>query len=95
MFGHGGSFNSIRAVIEYKNRAEVQNPDSIVNLDSRFIPLGLSPQEKDGLEHFLKTGLYDNELTRYQPVKVPSGLCVIVDPMTVETHGLCPDELIE
>jgi len=90
VFGHGASFTSLRDVIEYKNLAVSQNPECAADLDTRFKPLNLSVNEMDDLEVFLTTALYDPNLKRYQPASVPSGECIIVDPKTVETHGLCP-----
>lgn len=90
VFGHGASFTSIHDVLKYKNQAIAQNSESIVNLDARFQPLNLSSAELDDLTAFLTGALYDAELVRYQPSSVPSGECIIVDPKTVETHGMCP-----
>lgn len=90
VFGHGASFSSIRDVLEYKNKAIAQSAASMVNLDARFKPLNLSNEELDDLTAFLTTALYDAELARYQPKSVPSGECIVVDPQTVETHGMCP-----
>ena len=91
VLGHGASFSTIRDVLEYKNRAVVQNADSIANLDVRFVPLNLSSAELDELAAFLSNGLYDPELDRYQPASVPSGECIVVEPQTIDTHGMCPD----
>ncbi len=90
VFGHGASFSSIREVLEYKNRGVAQNRDSVVNLDTRFKPLGLTGAELDDLDDFLSGALYDAQLSRYQPQSVPSGDCVVVDPQTVQTFGMCP-----
>ncbi len=90
VFGHGASFSSIREVLEYKNAAIAQNEASLPYLDQRFIPLQLTVTELNDLEDFLANALYDDKLMRYQPGYVPSGECLIVDPKTVETHGLCP-----
>jgi len=91
VFGHGGSFSSVREVLEYKNSGIAQNQASVDSLDSRFIPLSLTSEELDQLEAFLKFSLYDPELMRYQPDTVPSGECVVVDPLTIDSQGLCPD----
>ena len=75
-YGHGASFRSIRAVLEYKNAAIAENP--IVDpsyLDSRFQPLELSEEELDALEAFLTYALYDPNLDRYVPEEVLSGNC--------------------
>jgi len=91
VFGHGGSFTSIRDVLEYKNRGVAENLEAIENLDVRFVPLNLTPVELDQLEIFIKISLYDPDLMRYQPIEVPSGECVIVDPLTIDTQGFCPE----
>jgi len=77
--GHGASFTSIKDVIRYKNRAIAQNPASLDYLDHRFVPLSLSEVEMDDLADFITDGLYDPDLGRYAPSRVPSGACVIVD----------------
>lgn len=92
VFGHGASFQSIRAVLEYKNRAVPQQPLAADVLDTRLTPLNLTQSELDDLEAFLSTGLYDPDLMRYQPSTVPSGECVVVDPLTFDDQGLCPSE---
>jgi len=91
VFGHGASFSSIRDVIEYKNRANPQSEAARINLDWRFTPLGLSEAELHDLEIFLTVSLYDPDLERYQPEVVPSGECLIVDPLQLDSEGLCPD----
>ena len=71
VFGHGASFNSIKAVVEYKNKAIPQNDLALPNLDERFQPLNLSIREVNELTTFLSTALHDNELSRYAPVQLP------------------------
>lgn len=75
VFGHGGSFNSIRQVVAYKNAAVSQKRIPSEQLDSRFIPLGLSDNEIDDLVAFLEEGLYDANLQRYVPDALPSRAC--------------------
>lgn len=75
-FGHGGSFETIKKVIEYKNLAISEN--SIVpnnKLSSEFVPLNLTDREINHLTKFLETALYDNNLQRYVPATLPSGNC--------------------
>jgi cytochrome c peroxidase len=88
-YGHGSSFRSIRSVIEYKNRAQKQNervPNS--QLASEFKPLGLSNAEIDDIVVFIKDGLYDPDLLRYQPASTNSGGCIPVnDPMAKADLG--------
>ncbi len=75
VFGHGASFDSIRAVVEYKNAGVPQNPASTGALDPRFTPLGLSEAEIDALVAFLTTALHDPDLDRYVPDSLPTGRC--------------------
>jgi len=77
VFGHGGSFSSIREIVEYKNDAIPQNDASRDNLDYRFIPLNLTSTQIDDLVEFLEVSLRDPDLLRYEPTSLPSGLCVI------------------
>ncbi len=75
-YGHGASFQSIEAVLEYKNNAQAENsrvPSS--QLAAEFIPLGLSQAELDDLKTFLETALYDANLQRYVPTQLPTNLC--------------------
>ncbi|MEO0900401.1 MAG: cytochrome c peroxidase [Bacteroidota bacterium] len=75
-YGHGGTFNSIREVVEYKNIAQKENanvPSS--QLASGFAPLGLTEQEIGFIIAFLENGLYDPNLARFEPVELPSGMC--------------------
>jgi len=82
VFGHGGSFNSVREVVEYKNNGVAQNDASITNLDYRFVPLNLSSAQIDDLVEFLEVSLRDPDLMRYEPQSLPSGLCVINNDTT-------------
>lgn len=75
-YGHGSSFRSIKAVVEYKNIAKSENstvPDG--QLAAQFIPLELTETEMDELTAFLANSLYDDNLSRYQPQDIPSGNC--------------------
>lgn len=75
-YGHGSSFRSIRAVVEYKNRGVKENsnvPDS--QLAEDFKPLNLTEEEIDDLTAFLTFGLRDPDLMRYQPSHIVSGNC--------------------
>lgn len=89
VFGHGASFSSIREVLDYKNRAVPQSNIDTNLLDPRFTPLGLTEAELDDLERFLSDSLHDPNLTRYQPDLVPSGHCIIVDPLTLDDNEFC------
>jgi cytochrome c peroxidase len=73
-FGHGATFTSILEIIEYKNQAKTQSQEiHAAQLSNLFEPLSLTKQEKDYLVLFISTSLYDNQLVRYLPLKVPSG----------------------
>jgi cytochrome c peroxidase len=63
-------------VVEYKNAAVPQADIPEEYLDSRFVPLNLTPKEVDELVSFLEGGLYDADLMRYVPETLPSGNCV-------------------
>lgn len=78
VFGHGGSFSSIRAVVQYKNAASSQKDIPASALDQRFVPLGLSDQEVNDLVVFLQSALHDPNLKRYVPESLPSGNCITV-----------------
>ncbi len=92
-YGHGATFSSIREVVEYKNAAVPEN--AVVpagRLASEFVPLGLSEYEIDAITAFLATGLNDKNLKRYQPTRLPSGNCPIVND-TQSRYDLGCDEL--
>ncbi|MEL6671156.1 MAG: cytochrome c peroxidase [Bacteroidota bacterium] len=75
-YGHGGTFNSIREVVAYKNAGIPQvggMPASILAAD--FQPLGLTSEEVDALTIFIERSLYDPSLYRYVPQDLPSGQC--------------------
>ena len=74
-YGHGSSLRSIKAVIEYKNKAIPEKAETIDYLDNRFRPLGLTAEEVDALTRFVRDALYDSDLDRYLPDRLPSGLC--------------------
>jgi cytochrome c peroxidase len=87
--GHGSSFNSVRAVVEYKNAAEPQNPAvPLEKLSELFIPLNLTSDEINQLVAFVEDALYDPNLLRYVPEQLPSGNCFPnADPMSSEDLG--------
>ncbi len=87
--GHGASFETIRAVVTYKNAAVAQASDA-VNIDPGFVPLDLTADQLDDLVAFLEHALYDPNLSRYVPTSVPSGGCVpVADPLAIADLG-CP-----
>ena len=75
-YGHGGSFASIRDIIDYKNKANHQNNNVPVSkLSALFQPLNLTDEEVDLITLFVEQSLYDPNLKRYQPTSLPSGNC--------------------
>ena len=75
-YGHGGTFRSVREVIEYKNAGVPSNarvPQT--QLAQEFVPLGLTAEEIDQLTRFVENALYDANLDRYNPSSLPSGFC--------------------
>jgi len=75
-FFHGASVEKIEELVEYFNKAIPENenvPES--QISAKFKPLNLTEEEKAHLVQFLKVGLSDPNLIRYQPASVPSGLC--------------------
>ena len=75
-FGHGGSFPTIRAVVEYKNRALPENREVHKSvLSDQFVPLNLTESEIEQLVYFIENALYDPNLDRFVPEKLPSGHC--------------------
>ena len=75
-FGHGGDFQTIKEVVEYKNEAISENAGVPQDkLSSLFVPLNLTEIEINQLTVFLETSLYDNNLQRYVPESLPSGNC--------------------
>lgn len=88
-FGHGGNFSSVREIVEYKNNGIKQN--SIVPTEAvsdKFIPLGLNDNEVTLITEFIEKSLYDNNLKRYDPTSLPTGLCFPnADPTSREDMG--------
>jgi len=75
-YGHGGSFTSIREVVEYKNAGQAENSNvPSTQLSNEFNPLHLSQQEIDDLTLFLERSLHDPNLKRYKPDMLPTGNC--------------------
>lgn len=74
-YGHGASFTKIEDVIAYKNTAKPQNAKVPASqLAANFKPLNLTSEEIKLLADFIKNALYDKNLQRYTPSKIPSGL---------------------
>ena len=74
-YGHGGTFRSIREVVEYYNDGvpAVELPPE--RLAVFFKPLELTEAEMDDLTLFLTESLYDPDLRRYEKATLPSGNC--------------------
>ncbi len=89
-YGHGGTFNSVREVIEYKNLAVASNSDVPgTQLAAEFQPLGLTSDEISDLVAFVEGGLYDGDLFRYVPNSVPSGNCLPANDSQTRTDLGC------
>lgn len=89
-YGHGSSFNTIKEVVEYKNRGVKRNirvPDD--QMSSEFKPLGLTEEEIDLITEFIETGLYDNNLKRYEPQKLLSNYCFPFNDPLAKDHLGC------
>jgi len=74
--GHGGSFSSVKEVLEYKNIALAENnavPQD--KISKEFVPLGLTDVEIVQLTAFIENGLFDPNLERYVPESLPTGNC--------------------
>ena len=75
-YGHGSSFRTIKNVIKYKNLAIPENNNiSKEQLDPFFKPLSLTEEEINAINTFITKALYDPNLSRFVPQKLPSGLC--------------------
>lgn len=90
--GHGGSFTSVRAVIEYKNRGVPANTKvGPAQLSPLLQPLGLSEAEVEALTAFVSDALRDPDLLRYQPQSLPTGACPIdADMIAIAELGCLP-----
>ncbi|CAN5539809.1 cytochrome c peroxidase [soil metagenome] len=75
-YGHGASFKTVRAVVEYFNNGVKENTKVPTNaLDPSFVPLNLSSDEIGYITLFLEKSLYDANLYRYAPSMLPTGNC--------------------
>jgi cytochrome c peroxidase len=75
-FGHGGSFRTIKDVIDYKNAGIPENMNVPSEaLSDFFMPLTLSDEEVNNLSLFIEDALFDNNLQRYAPQELPTGYC--------------------
>ena len=75
-FFHGASHTSLESVIEYKDKAERENPEVPESqMSIKFNRLDLTEEEKHHLAAFIREGLRDDNLERYAPTTIPSGNC--------------------
>jgi len=75
-YGHGSSFRSIKAVIEYKNDGVAENSEiASSQLSEEFRPLNLNEEEINSLVSFIENALYDPRIDRYVPSELPTGVC--------------------
>ncbi|MCI4669147.1 MAG: cytochrome-c peroxidase [Bacteroidia bacterium] len=75
-YGHGGTFTSVKEVVEYKNNGVHSNSNVPTSqLAEEFVPLGLTEEEIGMITAFIEDALYDPNLVRYVPVEIPSGMC--------------------
>ena len=89
-FGHGGSFRSLKAVVEYKKRAVGENERvPVTKLDPEFTPLQLTQNEVNLLVGFLETALYDSDLHRYVPAETPTNYCFPNNDMQAKKDQDC------
>lgn len=73
---HGGSKETLEDVVRYFNNGVPENPRVPRSQLSFYIkPLGLSETEIKDLVEFISFGLRDDNLKRYVPNKVLSGMC--------------------
>ncbi|MBT8271754.1 MAG: cytochrome-c peroxidase [Flavobacteriaceae bacterium] len=88
-YGHGGSFQTLKEVVEYKNNAIGENTDVPTHkLSPLFTPLNLSEEQIDNLVLFLENALHDSNLIRYVPEELPTGNCFPnADYMSTEDLG--------
>ena len=75
-FFHGSSKTSVREVVEFKVKAESENPHVTADmLSSIFRPVDLTEEEKTQLVDFLENALHDKDVERYMPESILSGNC--------------------
>jgi cytochrome c peroxidase len=86
---HGGSFNTVASVINYKNEAVIENTEmNGTNLSPLFIPLDLNEIELKQLTEFVENALYDPNLSRYVPDSLPTENCFpVADNQSKEDMG--------
>ncbi|AXT52703.1 cytochrome-c peroxidase [Aquimarina sp. BL5] len=76
VYGHGGTFTSVREVIEYKIEGVPENTEvPTENLAEQFGDIKLNKTEIDNLVLFIENSLRDPNLSRYVPLTINSGNC--------------------
>ncbi|MEZ4702341.1 MAG: cytochrome c peroxidase [Rhodothermales bacterium] len=88
-YGHGGSFTSLREVVEYYNDAIPAVDISADRLPIFFKPLDLTEREIADLTAFLTDALHDPSLARYAPATLPSGQCTPANDPAARTDLGC------
>lgn len=74
-YGHGSSFTQIEDVVAYKIKGVAQNKNVPASqIAPQFHSRNLTNAEILKITDFIKNGLYDANLKRYTPQKLPSGL---------------------
>jgi cytochrome c peroxidase len=74
-YGHGGTFESLREVVEYYNDGIPAVSLPAGRAPVFFRALDLTEREVDDLTRFLSESLRDPDLARYAPDTLPSGNC--------------------
>ena len=75
-FFHGSSKTTLEEVVDYFDIGLPENPNvPREQISPIFQPLNLTAQEKTDLVEFLRNGLRDPNLNRYQPESILSGNC--------------------
>jgi cytochrome c peroxidase len=73
---HGASKRNLDELLDYKIKAQTENPRVSQDLISeKFLPLDLNDEEKEYLKIFLEKSLRDPNLVRYKPEALKSGFC--------------------
>ena len=86
--GHGGTFGSIREIVDYYNAGIPDKALPEGRLINRFKPLELTEPEIEDLVVFLTEALHDPDLRRYVPDALPSGNCTPAnDPLARQDLG--------
>jgi cytochrome c peroxidase len=86
-YGHGGTFTSVREVIDHMNAGRIANSRTNDGPNALQV-LGMSEAACADLEAFISDGLHDPDLQRFVPTDVPSRLCGINgDPQSTSDFG--------